>query len=199
MLLCRCKRRAFRRMGGLRLRISRERERAADEPRVEPSLRVDVSALERNSAPMSRSSAHAAPTSFDALRDEASSVTPPSPWLASTHRASLVVGEGDERVSLAVETSGANVRIEARTANAGLAEALEHGIPVLRAALEEHGVHLAQLHARSDGDRQHGSAAREDPRALRGPRIVARSPTPVEAATPCTLEQARTRMTRIIA
>jgi hypothetical protein len=93
-------------------------------------------------------------------------------------RAELVVGEGDERISLRVIADAHHVRVEAAAASPALAQALTAGTGELRAELARHGLALAAFIAES-GDTPTGGGERgpsSDPEP-EPPGIDDRTPT----------------------
>lgn len=97
-------------------------------------------------------------------------------WRARTAatRARVVVGSGDDRVSLLVALERNGVKVIARAAHAEMAAALMSGSGELDAALREHGQSLASFTAESD----ESSEPREDETAederVENPRAVRR-------------------------
>ncbi len=65
--------------------------------------------------------------------------------------ARIVVGEGDDRVAVTVRVRGDGVTVDAQLADADAATGLRHHARELAAALERHGLSLAQFRAEGDG------------------------------------------------
>ena len=59
--------------------------------------------------------------------------------------AEIIIGEGKDQVAVRITAAGNQVRVEATSVSAGLAEALARGAGELRAALSRHGLELSQL------------------------------------------------------
>jgi hypothetical protein len=107
-------------------------------------------------------------------------------------RAAITLGEGEERVTLAVDASAGRVTVEATASSPGVARALAEYRGELREALRGHGLELGGFSASTGGDQpapqregreDRGAAERDDPRdphrahaAETPPRGVGRRP-----------------------
>tara|TARA_R110002096_G_scaffold143328_4_gene299337 strand:- start:130082 stop:131251 length:1170 start_codon:yes stop_codon:yes gene_type:complete len=63
----------------------------------------------------------------------------------TTGRARVVIGEGSDRLALTVQLRNGMVNIDARVADAGLAQSLERGSSELAEALSKHGLSLGTM------------------------------------------------------
>lgn len=109
----------------------------------------------------------------------------------TTGRARVVIGEGSDRLALTVQLRNGMVNIDARAADAGLAQSLERGSGDLAEALSKHGLSLGTMdtgggegkmsehrEASGESEREFGAEptlepATQTPRVRRGVRIVA--------------------------
>jgi hypothetical protein len=118
---------------------------------------------------------------------------PQPPQHTGSARASITVGEGDDRVALQIAAHGAHVRVTASTASQQLANELNRDAGELREALRQHGLSLTEMHAGSSNDTPsqpqsqpqprdpEGAPGSGPPRASTSPSTTATQP---ETATP---------------
>ena len=84
----------------------------------------------------------------------------------STGRARVVIGEGSDRLALTVHLRNGTVNIDAKVADAGMAQTLERGAAELSEALGKHGLSLGTM---DTGGSHSGTFAQSDESATSGP------------------------------
>jgi hypothetical protein len=84
----------------------------------------------------------------------------------STGRARVVIGEGSDRLALTVHLRNGTVNIDAKVADAGMAQTLERGAAELSEALGKHGLSLGTMD--TGGSRGETFAQNDEP-AISGP------------------------------
>jgi hypothetical protein len=116
---------------------------------------------------------------------------PQPPHHSGSARASITVGEGDDRVALHISTNGGHVRVTAAAASQQLANEMNRDAGDLRESLRQHGLDLAELHAGTSTDTQSQSQSPpqqqqqpREPEAAHGRHDGRIQPTQTEAATP---------------
>ncbi len=91
----------------------------------------------------------------------------------STGRARVVVGEGSDRLALTVLLRNGTVNIDARAADANMAESLAKGSAELSEALEKHGLSLGTMDTGGTGGDSAEDAQRSEAAQLHGATEVA--------------------------
>jgi hypothetical protein len=99
--------------------------------------------------------------------------------------ATLVVGDGDQRVELGITARGEHVHITATAGNAELAAALKGGSGELASALAQHGLSLGDLQTGGGTSSERNAQGGGEPRAP-GERTTATSSTPSSPSGPAT-------------
>jgi hypothetical protein len=71
---------------------------------------------------------------------------------SGSEKARIVVGEGEDRVSLLISSTRQQVQIKAEAASTAMAQAMQSGSSELREALSQHGIELSQFSTSTSHD-----------------------------------------------